>query len=91
MEQTREINEKGRTEMDLRLLGKETQGGGSPTLFDTSETMNGKEVYVIQGWKITDPATLAQLDMPAHETVIAVPKKLMRYLPKDNLHGPADG
>ena len=77
--------------MDLRFLGKDTQGGGSPTLFDTSETMNGKEVYVIQGWKITDHATLAQLEIPDHETVIAVPKTLMRYLPKDNLHAPADG
>jgi hypothetical protein len=77
--------------MDLRFLGKDTQGGGSPTLFDTRETMNGKEVYVIQGWKITDAATLAQLDIPDHETVIAVPKNLMRFLPKDDLHAPADG
>ncbi len=52
--------------------------------------MNGKEVYVIQGWRITDPATLAQLDIPEHETVIAVPKNLMRFLPKDDLHAPAD-
>jgi len=77
--------------MDLRFLGKDTQGGGSPTLFDTSEIMNGKEIYVIQGWKITDPATLAQLNIPDHETVIAVPKHLMRFLPKDDPHAPANG
>jgi hypothetical protein len=77
--------------MDLRFLGKDTQGGGSPTLFDTRETMNGKEVYVIQGWRITDPETLAQLDIPDHETVIAVPKNLMRFLPEDDSHAPADG
>ena len=77
--------------MDLRFLGKDTQGGGSPTLFDTAETMYGKEVHVIQGWKITDPGTLAQLEIPDHETVIAVPKKLMQYLPKSDPHGPADG
>lgn len=76
--------------MELVFLGKETDGGQSPTLYDTDETMNGKEVYVIQGWKITDPDTLAQLDLPEHETVIAVPKKLMTHLPKGE-HGPADG
>lgn len=73
----------------LRFLGKETQGGGSPTLFDTDETMYGKQVYVIQGWRITDPAVLAQLDVPDHETVIAVPKKLMTHLPEDGAHGVA--
>jgi len=77
--------------MDLKFLGKETQGGGSPTLFDTAETMHGKEVYVIQGWKITDPGTLAQLDIPDHEAVIAVPKKLMQHLPKGDPYAPADG
>lgn len=76
--------------MRLRFLGKETDGGQSPTLYDTDETMNGKEVYVIQGWRITDPDTLAQLDLPDHETAIAVPKKLMDHLPKDT-HGSADG
>lgn len=55
--------------MELRFLGKDTQGGGSPTLFDTDQTMHGKEVYVLQGWKITDPDTLAKLDIPDHETV----------------------
>ncbi len=53
--------------------------------------MNGKEIYVIQGWRITDLEVLAQLDIPGHETVVAVPKKLMRYLPEDNPYGPADG
>lgn len=77
--------------MQLRFLGKETQGGGSPTLYDTDETMNGKEIYVIQGWRITDPEVLAQLDIPGHETVVAVPKKLMRHLPEENPNGPTDG
>jgi hypothetical protein len=71
----------------LRFLGKETQGGGSPTLFDTDETMYGKEVYVLQGWKITDPAVLAELGVPGHEAVIAVPKKLMMHLPEDDTYG----
>ena len=76
--------------MKLRFLGKDTQGGGSPTLFDTDEPMHGKEVYVLQGWKITDPDVLATLDVPDHETVMAIPKRLLRYLPEENPYGTAE-
>lgn len=57
--------------MQLRFLGKVTEGGNSPTLFDTDEDM-----YVIQGWTIDDPATLAQLKLPDGETALIVPKAL---------------
>ncbi len=70
--------------MELRFLGKVTESGNSPTLFDTDEIMYGKEVFVVQGWKVTDPETLASLSMPDHETVIAVPKELMKYVPEGN-------
>jgi hypothetical protein len=33
--------------MRLTFLGKETQGGGSPTLFATD-----RNTYVVQGWKV---------------------------------------
>ena len=33
--------------MRLEFLGKETQGGGSPTLFATD-----RETYVVQGWRV---------------------------------------
>ena len=75
--------------MELHFLGKVTDGGNSPTLFDTPEIMHGREIYVVQGWKITDPQTLAGLRIPDDEAVIAVPKQLMRYLPEEN-HGAAD-
>jgi hypothetical protein len=97
--------------MQLRFLGKETQGGGSPTLFATD-----RDTYVVQGWKVpdapasveipkkllqhlrglpalaatlqdtgrdslvvsgdpvTDPAVLAQMDVPDHETCVEVGK-----------------
>jgi hypothetical protein len=75
--------------MELHFLGKVTDGGNSPTLYGTPEIMHGRAVYVMQGWKITDPQTLAALHLPDDEAVIAVPKELMRYLPKEN-HGAAD-
>lgn len=64
--------------MTLRFLGRETGGGGCPTLYETDHG-----TLVIQGWKVTDPAVLAALDeVPGHETVIEVPKRLMRHLPE---------
>ncbi|RZS38795.1 hypothetical protein EV193_1044 [Herbihabitans rhizosphaerae] len=35
--------------MRLTFLGKETQGGGSPTLFATD-----RQSYVVQGWKVSE-------------------------------------
>lgn len=70
--------------MELHFLGKVTDGGNSPTLFATPETMYGREIYVLQGWKITDPQTLAALGTPEDEAVIAVPRELMWYLPEED-------
>ena len=75
--------------MELHFLGKVTDGGNSPTLFATPQIMHGREIYVLQGWKITDPQTLAALGTPEDEAVIAVPKELLRYLPEED-HGAAD-
>jgi hypothetical protein len=71
--------------MQLRFLGKETEGGNSPTLYDT-----GEDMYVIQGWTIDDPETLAQLTVPGGEGVLMVPKALMKHLPKED-DAAADG
>jgi hypothetical protein len=75
--------------VELRFLGKVTDGGNSPALYDTPEIMHGRPVYVLQGWKITDSGTLASLHLPEDETVIAVPKELMGYLPEED-RGAAD-
>jgi hypothetical protein len=75
--------------VELHFLGKVTDGGNSPTLFATPEIMYGREIYVLQGWKITDPQTLAALGTPDDEAVIAVPRELMRYLPEED-RGAAD-
>lgn len=50
--------------MQLTFLGKETQGGGSPTLFATDA-----DTYVVQGWKVT-----------GQETSVEVPVRLLTYL-----------
>jgi hypothetical protein len=51
--------------MRLTFLGKETQGGGSPTLYATD-----RETYVVQGWTVPDEPL----------TVIEIPEALLRHL-----------
>jgi hypothetical protein len=75
--------------VELHFLGKVTESGNSPTLYGTDAIMFGKEVFVVQGWKVTDPEALAQLSLPDHEAVVAVPKELMRFVPEED-RGAAD-
>jgi hypothetical protein len=61
--------------MRLTFLGKDTQGGNSPTLWETDD-----DQFVIQGFTL-DAESLGQVgDIPRGEAVIRVPKKLMRYM-----------
>jgi hypothetical protein len=60
--------------MRLTFLGKETQTGNSPTLWETDDGQ-----YVIQGFTL-DADALAQVGtVPDGELVIRVPKKLLRH------------
>jgi hypothetical protein len=61
--------------MQLTFLGKETQGGNSPTLWETDDGQ-----YVIQGFTL-DAEALGEVGaVPDGEAVVRVPMKLMRYL-----------
>jgi hypothetical protein len=61
--------------MRLTFLGKDTQGGNSPMLWETDDGQ-----YVIQGFTL-DTEALRQIGtVPEGEAVIRVPKKLMRHL-----------
>jgi hypothetical protein len=71
--------------MALRFIGKDPDSpeGGSPSLWDDGGS------YVIQGWRVTDPAVVNELlgaagqrQIPAHETLIRFPKRLMHLFPE---------
>lgn len=65
--------------MALRFLGKDPASpvNDSPTIYDNGDT------YVIQGWKIADPAVLAEVgELPDHETVVEIPKRMMQFFPE---------
>jgi hypothetical protein len=62
--------------MALRFIGKDpnSEYSNSPSLWDDGDN------YVIQGWVITDPVTLAEVGtVPAGETVLRFPKRMMQF------------
>lgn len=65
--------------MALKFLGKDpnSESTNSPTIWDDGDN------YVIQGWRVTDPADLAAIgDVPAHETLVRIPKRMMPFFPE---------
>lgn len=71
--------------MALRFLGADPDSpqGGSPSLWEDGDS------YVMQGWRVTDPAVIAELlraagrdHVPDHETLIRFPKRMMPLFPE---------
>ncbi|WP_454854899.1 hypothetical protein [Promicromonospora soli] len=65
--------------MRARFLGKDPQSenGESPTLFATDRT--DRKTYIAQGWKVTDPQTLADVGkVPDHEAIIEIPEDVIK-------------
>ena len=69
--------------MKLTFLGKDSTPNDSPTLYATD-----RDTYLVQGYAVTDPEALAHMRIPAGETGVEVPKRLMKYLPpEEQQHG----
>ncbi len=68
--------------MALRFIGvdPDTPNDGSPTVWLDEDDGS----IVLQGWKITDAATLAQIratgPVPEHETVLRIPARMAPFL-----------
>lgn len=60
--------------MKLTFIRKTVQSGDSncPSLYRTD-----RGTFVVQGWRVSDPEALAQLDIPSHETVVEVPADVL--------------
>ncbi|MFF4400194.1 hypothetical protein [Streptomyces sp. NPDC001480] len=63
--------------MALRQLGKdpESPSGGSPTVYLDDE----KDTYLVQGWKVLDDERLGQMDIPGHESVVEIPRRMVQF------------
>ncbi|MFD4923049.1 hypothetical protein ACFWNE_17320 [Streptomyces goshikiensis] len=68
--------------MALRKLGKdpESKTGGSPTIYLDEE----KGTYLVQGWIVSDDARLKQLDLPGHESVVEIPRRMVQFFEKED-------
>ena len=71
--------------MKITFLGKDSTPNDSPTLYETD-----RGTLLVQGYVVTDPEALSQMRIPEGETVVEVPKRLMKYLPED-AHAEGDG
>lgn len=75
--------------MSLRFLGGDTGNGGSPRLYQDGDD------YLVQGYAVTEPELLAELNVPDGEAVVRVPPSLWKYLASgtadEPVHGPALG
>ncbi|GGJ74729.1 hypothetical protein GCM10010123_00850 [Pilimelia anulata] len=60
--------------MKIEFLGKDSASGqkNCPSLYRTD-----RGSYVVQGWRVTDAEALAAMDIPAHETVVEIPARMM--------------
>ena len=62
--------------MELTLVAKDPDSfpNGSPTLYRTD-----RQSWIVQGWEITDPAVLADLRLPAGESCVEIPDRLVPF------------
>ena len=69
--------------MSIRFLGGDTGGGGSPRLYQDGDD------YLVQGYVVTEPELLAELNVPDGEAVVRVPPSLWKYLTSGTAAEPA--
>ncbi len=64
--------------MKITFLGTTTHGDDSPTLYATD-----RDTYLVQGWRVRDTEALAGMNIPEHETVVEIPRALLRFAPAE--------
>jgi hypothetical protein len=62
--------------MRLTFIGKDPDSNptGSPAVYRTD-----RGSWVVQGWTITDPEALAQMDIPEKETAVEIPDRIVHF------------
>ncbi|MFF8598977.1 hypothetical protein ACF065_08700 [Streptomyces sp. NPDC015232] len=71
--------------MALHKLGRdpESKDGGSPTIY----LDDARDTYLVQGFKVTDSERRDQMDIPGHEDVIELPRRMVRFFLEVNGDG----
>jgi len=62
--------------MRIRFVAKDPESvpDQSPTLYKTD-----RDSWLVQGWVVTDSSTLAEMSIPAGETVVEIPDRLVPF------------
>jgi hypothetical protein len=66
--------------MRLTFVGKDPESNptGSPTVYRTD-----RGSWVVQGWVVSDSDVLDQMDIPAGETCVEIPDRMLQFLQQD--------
>jgi hypothetical protein len=69
------------TVMHLTFIGKDPDSNptGSPTVYRTD-----RGSWVVQGWVITDPEALAQMNIPGGETAVEIPDRMIQFFGQED-------
>ncbi|MFI6458107.1 hypothetical protein ACIBF6_41985 [Streptosporangium amethystogenes] len=69
-------HESGEQIMRLTFIGKDPDSNptGSPTVYRTD-----RGSWVVQGWIITDPEAIAQMDIPLGEVACEIPDRMLQF------------
>jgi hypothetical protein len=64
----------------LTLIGKDPESNptGSPTVYQTDQGS-----WLVQGWVVTDPGALAEMNIPDGETVVEIPDRMLQFFKED--------
>lgn len=62
--------------MRLTLIGKDPDSNptGSPTVYRTD-----RGSWLVQGWVVTDPEALSQMNIPDGETAVEIPDRVVHF------------
>ena len=65
--------------MRLTFIGKDPDSNptGSPTVYRTD-----RGTWVVQGWTVTDPEALAQMNIPGGEAAVEIPDRMIQFFGK---------
>jgi hypothetical protein len=63
----------------LTLIGKDPESNptGSPTVYRTD-----RGSWLVQGWVVTDSEALSQMNIPAGETAVEIPDRIVQFFKK---------
>ena len=69
------------TAMRLTFIGKDPDSNptGSPTVYRTD-----RETWVVQGWMVTDPDAVAQMNIPGGEAAVEIPDRMIQFFRQED-------